>query len=507
MDRRLLIALLAALAVCDETAAQDEPVGRQPRQGARPGELRKDNRLAMPLAWIPPGQFKMGSPPEEVSERQLPRVDVLITRGLWLGTTEVTQSQWVAVMKTEPWSGHSVPEGPAYPAMFIDWFDAWEFCRRLTEHEQTAQRVPPFWEYRLPTEAEWEYACRAGTDTLYSFGDDDRLLSDYAWWGGNRGLGGNAEHAHRVGVKKSNAWGMYDMHGNVWEWCLDGYRDLLMGGRDPVFNGGSMPVGRGGSWRYYSWSCRSAFRSHRPLTRPGGDTNGFRVALGHTTGSSLGLLSVARSARSTTNLEQIGRGLRRYHGAYAGFPAAYNTDESGKSLLSWRVHVLPFIGRQDLYEKFRLDESWNSEHNRKLIRAMPQLYAAPGSSNPRGKTNYLAIRCKDSVIARPVDSEAGKTSPTSTLLDEILDGVANTISLVEAADVKAVIWTQPGDFEPSEEDAGQGLVDLRPKSFLALFCDGQVRTLSGDADRKMLRWLFQKNDSERVRLDHLILAQ
>ena len=129
--------------------------------------------------------------------------------------------------------------------------------------------------YRLPTDAEWEYACRAGTTTAFSFGDDESKLSEYAWFNGNTGI---EKYAHKVGTKKSNPWGLHDMHGNVWEWCSDWYDRKLSGGVDPVGpNGGSSRVNRGGCWGYVPGLCRSAYRSdYVPSYRI--HNLGFRVA-------------------------------------------------------------------------------------------------------------------------------------------------------------------------------------------------------------------------------------
>jgi formylglycine-generating enzyme required for sulfatase activity len=135
-----------------------------------------------------------------------PQHEVTISKPFYMGATEVTQAQYQAVMGTNP-SGYG---GATNPVERVSWNDAAEFCRKLSE--KIRQTV------RLPTEAEWEYACRAGTETASSFGDSDADLGDYAWWRGNSG-----DTTHPVAQKKPNAWGLYDMHGNVWEWCADWY--------------------------------------------------------------------------------------------------------------------------------------------------------------------------------------------------------------------------------------------------------------------------------------------
>ena len=132
-----------------------------------------------------------------------------------LGKTVVTQLQWREVMGTEPWEGQPhVMEGDDYPAVYVSWYDAVEFCKKLSEKEGKA--------YRLPTEAEWEYACRGGAATKYYFGDDAASLGEYAWFHENT-WSVNEKYAHRVAQKRPNQFGLYDMHGNIWEWCDDWY--------------------------------------------------------------------------------------------------------------------------------------------------------------------------------------------------------------------------------------------------------------------------------------------
>ncbi|QDU96245.1 Serine/threonine-protein kinase pkn1 [Lignipirellula cremea] len=209
----------------------------------------------MKLVFIPPGEFQMGS-----NDDQEP-VAVTLTQGFYLGETEVTQAQWTAVMETKPWTGETfIKEGPAYAASYISWNDAIDFCTKLTEQEHAAGRLAKGWRYALPTESQWEYACRAGTTTAYYFGDDPAHLGDYAWFYDNAYDIG-AKYAHEVRLKKPNAWTLYDMHGNVWEWCRNGYQYDLPGGIDPASVEGSDRVYRGGSWNNAAGICRSAYRS------------------------------------------------------------------------------------------------------------------------------------------------------------------------------------------------------------------------------------------------------
>jgi formylglycine-generating enzyme required for sulfatase activity len=172
-------------------------------------------------------------------------------------------------MKNNP----SYFKGAENPVEQVSWEDAVEFCRKLSElsAEKAAGNV-----YRLPTEAQWEYACRAGTTTQFSFGDDESDLGDYAWYREN-----SASKAHPVGGKQPNAWGLYDMHGNVWEWCQDWYDDYPSGAvTDPTGPAdGSGRVIRGGGWDFIAEICRSAYRSgFGPSFRSLSDC-GFRVCL------------------------------------------------------------------------------------------------------------------------------------------------------------------------------------------------------------------------------------
>ena len=208
-------------------------------------------------------------------------VEVTLSSGFWLGETELTQGQWQKLMGTIPWQGqNSVKEGDDYAASYIGYGDAVALCNALTQQERNAGRLPNGWKYGLPTEAQWEYACRAGTTTKFSFGDSESELSEYGWWGGTFG-DGNAQteqYAHQVGRKKPNEWGLMDMHGNVYEWCSDWYEEKLVGGRDPVgTDSGSYRVNRGGGWYFIEDGCRSAKRNFfAPDTRVNG--LGFRLA-------------------------------------------------------------------------------------------------------------------------------------------------------------------------------------------------------------------------------------
>jgi sulfatase modifying factor 1 len=231
----------------------------------------ENNSIGMELVLIPPGKFLMGSPASEKNRRDdEQQVEVTLTRAYYLGKTEVTQSQWRAVMGTTPWKGRDfVRDGDNYPATYVSWDDAKTFCWKLSEKEKEV--------YRLPTEAEWEYACRAGSVARFNSGDDDSRLGESAWYAKTLGKI-DEEYAHEVGRLEGNPFGLFDMHGNVREWCKDVYVNKLPGGTDPlVYTGGTSRVFRGGGWATIAAFCRTASRDkYLPSYRD--FTVGFRVA-------------------------------------------------------------------------------------------------------------------------------------------------------------------------------------------------------------------------------------
>ena len=256
--------------------------------------LNLGRKATMKLALIPAGKFMMGSTlsAEEVAGRfalsgaagilqitagdftdEHPRRQVTIGKPFYMGVTEVTQAQWKAVKGSSPWARQSYTRDKAdHAAGYISWNDAMMFCKMLSK--KTGHTV------RLPTEAEWEYACRAGTTTAFSCGDDPSKLGDYAQYRGNT-YENKEKYAHSAGAKQPNAWGLYDMHGNVYEWCADWYADSYanadaLGPTGPP--AGKERVARGGSWRSVPAHCRAARR-----TRFSPDslsaTFGFRVVV------------------------------------------------------------------------------------------------------------------------------------------------------------------------------------------------------------------------------------
>ncbi len=206
--------------------------------------------VKLEMVLIPAGEFLMGSPDSDKDAQgwEKPQHRVRITKPFYLGKYLVTQEQWGAVMGSNP----SRIKGPKNPVEMVSWEDCQEFLKRLNAKVGGGK-------FQLPTEAQWEYACRAGSTMRYCFGDDEKQLGEYAWYDKNSG-----SKTHPVGEKKPNAWGLYDMHGNVWEWCQD-WSDAGYYAKSPTDDptgptGGSDRVFRGGSWNLPAWLCRSAYR-------------------------------------------------------------------------------------------------------------------------------------------------------------------------------------------------------------------------------------------------------
>jgi formylglycine-generating enzyme required for sulfatase activity len=242
-------------------------VGETREWAATGGELK-----LVPLAGmihVEPGMFTMGSPDTE-SQRERDEVQhaVTITKEYWLGKYEVTQGEWETVMGSNP---SNFKGNNRLPVENVSWNDAMAFCQKVTERERNAGRLTEGYVYKLPTEAQWEYACRAGSTAAYA-GD----LGAMAWYSSNSG-----NETHPVGAKQANAWGFHDMHGNVWEWCSDWYDDYPAGSAtDPTGPlRGWHRVLRGGSWLGSSWDCRSARRFPDGPGYRNYSTVGFRLCL------------------------------------------------------------------------------------------------------------------------------------------------------------------------------------------------------------------------------------
>jgi formylglycine-generating enzyme required for sulfatase activity len=263
MTRLFCLSLVVAL-------ASDFPIQAQPRDPPK----NFTNSLGMKFVWIPAGNFMMGSPTEEKegdANDETPQHKVTLTKGFYMSIHPVTQEQWQAVMGNNP----SHFKGQKHlPVETVSWGDCQEFIKKLREKDKKP--------YRLPTEAEWEYACRAGTTTPFHFGET--ISTDLANYNGTVTYGNGKEGKYRqkttpVGNFPANAWGLHDMHGNVWQWCQDWLGDYPQ--KDVVDPqgpdaGGKGRVLRGGSWGSNPRLCRSAFRGgNGPEGR--GDTFGFRL--------------------------------------------------------------------------------------------------------------------------------------------------------------------------------------------------------------------------------------
>lgn len=259
--------------------------------GSRVGDEREIGGVK--LCWCPPGRFRMGSPPDEPERRPgETQVEVTLSKGFWIGKYEVTQGQWKQVIGKFP-GERTAGEGDDFPVYTINFAEAEEFCRNLTEQTRASGALPKDWEFRLPTEAQWEYACRAGSTTATAFGN--KLSSKQANFQGKPYNGAeegpSLKRTAKVGSYPANAWGLHDMHGNVFEWCRDWYHRTLPGGVDPDLrdalssatkseHGGVSKVRRGGCWADEGWPCRSAFRLRfEPERRH--DHIGFRIVAVH----------------------------------------------------------------------------------------------------------------------------------------------------------------------------------------------------------------------------------
>ncbi len=282
----------------NEAAGGDRNANReqiaQQIQGTKAGDVRADNGLKLELCWCPPGSFTMGSPKNEVERgKNEDQVLIQLKDGFWLGRFEVTQGEWQSMMGTTPAQqqarpgskGYLTGSGPRHPMYFVSHDEATAFCVILTQQEHRAGRLPQDWEYRLPTEAQWEYACRAGSTAATAFGDS--LDSRQANFNGNSPYGRASKGPYLkrttdVGSYKPNDWGLYDMHGNVWEWCADQINEKGPEGL------GDTPVGqasedsglaiRGGCSDSTGKGCRSA-ASQLFLAGDRAGSLGFRVAL------------------------------------------------------------------------------------------------------------------------------------------------------------------------------------------------------------------------------------
>jgi formylglycine-generating enzyme required for sulfatase activity len=233
--------------------------------------------VLLEMVWIPAGTFLMGRPPGGYgTEYEDPQHEVTFSSGFWMGECELTKRQWTAVMGNAPWSGEEhVLDDAHSAAVCVSWNDAQAFVAQLSAYTGLT--------FHLPSEAEWEYACRAGTTTRFYWGEDAsyRDVDDYAWFRDNA-WDGDEDYAHIVGTKLPNAWGLYDMSGNAWEWCEDDWHGDYTGAPTDGAAWVDWPrhssrARRGGGFDTSASGCRSAWRDSTGSLALG-YTTGFRVA-------------------------------------------------------------------------------------------------------------------------------------------------------------------------------------------------------------------------------------
>ena len=235
---------------------------------AKEQTLDLGGEVKLKLVLIPAGKFIMGAPATEFSpyKNEGPQHEVTISRPFYMGIYHVTQQQYQHIMG----NNRSLFKDPDNPMEMVSWDDAVEFCKKVSQ--KTGKTV------RLPTEAEWEYACRAGSTTRFSYGEDDKnftQLGDYAWYAGN-----SDKKSHPVGLKKPNDWGLHEMHGNEWQWCADWFAPYTDAKAiDPEGPAsGTHRIVRGGCWFAAGGRCRSAFRMAMTSNQRHNDI-GFRVVV------------------------------------------------------------------------------------------------------------------------------------------------------------------------------------------------------------------------------------
>lgn len=296
LNRAFLLAALCLLLVMGESVlvrsdgpklfAAGQQGGSPSFQNAKVVDEREVGGVK--LRWCPPGRFVMGSPANEPEHRSdEAQVEVRLTKGFWMGKYEVTQGQWKRLAGEFP-QPQPTGEGDDFPVVWVSYVEAEAFCQKLTALGHKSGELPKDWEFRLPTEAQWEYACRAGTTTATSFGNT--FTSTQANFLGSKPYNGSdvspaLNRATPVGKYPANAWGLHDMHGNVFEYCRDWYHMQLPGGDDPDLStrkgtanrdGSFSRVRRGGAWNDEGKYLRSAFRlRYEPERRS--DHIGFRV--------------------------------------------------------------------------------------------------------------------------------------------------------------------------------------------------------------------------------------
>jgi hypothetical protein len=330
----------------------------------------------MEFVRIPAGEFMMGSPVGESgrSNNEEPRHQVKITEPFYMLSTEVTQQQYIQIMGHNP----SIFKGANNPVEKVSWNDAIEFCRKLSK--KTERKIT------LPTEAQWEYACRAGTDTRFSFGDDDMLLESYCWYNSN-----SIKKSRPVATKKPNAWDLYDMHGNVQEWCGDrfGYNYYSTSPSvDPKGPSNGQPVirvYRGGCWGYVSDFCRSATRSGSTPNDRGGIL-GFRVVFAGEVDSGKKVINIV-IAKEADKVIIAQEEIPKIQPAGGLNITGVVRNEAGMPVDGAEIKILPDEIRDlRLYAEGKFEINWQ-----------------PRSSKENQSCYYLAVRHKQKNLATVVE--------------------------------------------------------------------------------------------------------
>ena len=268
----------------EQAAAEEKFFADLKKRAEKKRTVSLPNEQKLEMIWIEPSTFTMGSTyvlfkhtPFFVNRKDVVPHQVTLTKEYWLSKCEVTQCQYEAIMGKNP----SHFKGADLPVETVSWFDAMEFCKRLTAQERAAERLPEGYEYTLPTEAQWECACWAGTKEALFILDEQKSDENREYYGGHWFDLNSHDTTHPVGQRQPNLWGMYDMTGNVWEWCLDNY-DTIMKDYPRIDPKGAVEGGphvyRGGSWFSSFVNCRAGARR---MNAPGYQNIdlGFRVAL------------------------------------------------------------------------------------------------------------------------------------------------------------------------------------------------------------------------------------
>ena len=434
----------AQIAARPQSASQPPPVpDRQPP--ARPSIT---GAAPTNLVFIPPGTFRMGSPTNELDRYpdETPQTAVTISRGFWMGKYEVTQGEYLAVMGSNP--SHFTGD-TSRPVDSVTWSDATSYCAWLTQRERAAGRIGADVAYRLPTEAEWEYACRAGTTTRFSYGDDPDYtnLTQYAWYRQNAGF-----VTHPVGQKRANPWGLYDMYGNVWEWCQDWY-GAYPGGTIVDPQGPSKPgmnkqrAMRGGDYFNPAQHCRSALRGYDFIPKHAWPPDfGFRVVLAASQPSAETAAVPAQSAEGEAASAKRGGTVQERFNQMAA--ALGLTDEQKTKLMELQraqyqqMGGLSGMGDPGQFKKFRAEleqkvkegKILTDEQFAKWKEFQSQRFTGGGKASGAGTMPKRTSPMPE----KPAQPEAQKPKPSVA-----------PASVTPPASVKPVanmVWIQPGTF-------------------------------------------------------------